>query len=104
MKRVQLIEMLGRKVVDSEGVTLGHLEEIELERGAENCLVQAYLVEHRGILDRMSTWTLTSSMQNALSKRSSSKPFRVPWHELDLSDPRHPRTLVPKSSLRRVVD
>lgn len=104
MRHVQLLEMLGRKVVDSEGVTLGHLEEIELERGPESCLVQAYLVEHRGLLDRLSTWTLTSSMHNALSKRSSSKPFRVPWDEMDLSDPRHPRTRVPRSSLRRVVD
>ena len=104
MRQLRLLEILGRKVVDSEGVTLGHLEEIEMERGAESCPVQAYLVEHRGLLDRMSSWTLTSSMQKALSRRSSKKPYRVPWDEMDLSDPRHPRTLVPKSALRRVID
>jgi len=104
MRRIQLFEILGRRVIDSEGETIGHLEEIEAEQGSESCLIQAYLVEHRKMLDRLSTWALTSSMQKALSRRSASKPFRIPWHQMDLSDPRHPRTLIPKSELHRTVD
>jgi sporulation protein YlmC with PRC-barrel domain len=104
MQRIQLIEILGRRVIDSDGETIGHLGEIEAEQGSESCLIQAYLVEHRLLLDRLGTWTLTSSTQKARSRRSKSKPFRVPWDQMDLSDPRHPKTLVPKSELHRTVD
>jgi sporulation protein YlmC with PRC-barrel domain len=104
MQRIRLLEILGRRVIDSNGETIGHLEEIEAEQGSESCLVQAYLVEHRKLLDRLSTWALTSSMQEALSRRSTSKPFRVPWHQMDLSEPRRPKTRVPKSELRQTVD
>jgi sporulation protein YlmC with PRC-barrel domain len=104
MKRIEICQILGRKVVDIDGVTIGHLEEIEAEQGPDSCLIQAYLVEHRKLLDRLSTWALTSSMQKTLSSRSDSKPFRVAWHQMDLSDPQHPKTRVPKSELRRRVD
>jgi hypothetical protein len=101
MAELQLRHILGAKVHDSEGVPLGHLEELEVERGDEYCTIISYLVEHRGLLDRLSTWTLTSSMQKKLDRRSSSRPYRVGWNQMDLSDPRHPRTLVPKELLER---
>ena len=101
MRRIEMREMLGSKVFDSAGKPIGHLEEIEAERGDDYCVVKFYIVEHRGLLDRVSSWTLTASLQSKLARRPSSQPYRVAWNEMDLSDPRHPRTLVPKAMLKR---
>ena len=101
MREVQLREMLGARVTDSEGHHIGRLEEIEIDRGREFCLVNSYIVEHRGLLDRLSSWTLTASLQAKLEKRGG-KPYRVAWNQMDLSDPRHPRTLVPCELLERL--
>ena len=102
MMQIQLREMLGVKVLDLNGITIGHLEEIEAERGETECVIRAYIVEHRGILDRVSSWALTSSMQKALERRSSSRPYRIPWDMMDMSDPTRPRCLIPKEELPRV--
>jgi sporulation protein YlmC with PRC-barrel domain len=100
MREVQLREILGAAVVDSTGEHIGRLEEIEAENGYEFCEIKSYIVEHRGLLDRVSTWALTAPMRKRMSGKS--RPYRVPWNQMDLSDPRHPRTLVPKESLEKV--
>jgi len=102
MIELQLRKMLGAKVYDSEGAHIGRLEEIEAERGDESCAIVSYLVEHRGPLDRISTWALTNSMQKKLSRRSSAEPYRIGWDQMDLSDPHKPKTLVPKELLTRI--
>jgi sporulation protein YlmC with PRC-barrel domain len=102
MKQLELRLILGKRVVDSEGETIGHLEEVEAERGDEYCTINSYIVEHRGLLDRVSSWALTSSMQSSLARRQSSQPYRIGWSQMDLSDPEHPRALVPKELLDRV--
>ena len=101
MKRFELREMLGVKVVDSEGEYCGRLEEVDAERGEDSCVVNFYIVEHRGLLDRVSSWTLTAPIQQKLERRKSGGPYRVGWNQMDLSDPRHPRTLVPKELLEQ---
>ena len=101
MSELQLRKMLGAKVFDSEGEHIGRLEEIEAERGDESCAVVSYIVEHRGLLDRISTWSLTSSMRKKLSRKASSQPYRIGWDQMDLTDPHRPRTVVPKELLER---
>lgn len=102
MRQVQLREVLGKKVLDPSGETVGHLEEVEADRGRDSCAVRAYIVEHRGLLDRLSGWALTSSMRQVFERNSQDKPYRVPWDQMDMADPGHPRTLLPKSELPRV--
>ena len=99
MRELQLRTMLGAKVVDSEGAHIGRLEEIEAERGEDSCAINSYIVEHRGLLDWVSSWALPSSMQKRLARIQRARPYRVWWNQMDLSDPQHPRTLVPKELL-----
>lgn len=101
MSKLQLRKMLGAKVYDSEGAHIGRLEEIEAERGDESCAIVSYIVEHRGLLDRISTWALTNSMQKKLSRKSSSGPYRIGWDQMDLSNPQKPKALVPRELLAR---
>ena len=100
MREVQLRELLGVIVVDSTGERIGKLEEIEAENGYEYCEIKSYIIAHRGLLDRVSSWALTADLQSKLSGKS--RPYRVPWDQMDLSDPRHPRTLLPKALLEQV--
>jgi sporulation protein YlmC with PRC-barrel domain len=101
MRELRLYEILGRRVVDSDGEYAGRLEEVEADRGDDVCLVRSYLVEHRGLLDRISTWALAAPLQRAIAGRKS-QPYRVAWDQMDLSNPEHPRILVPQSELSRV--
>ena len=102
MKEVHLFEILGRKVYDSDGKYAGCLEEIEAERGDESCLVKSYLVERRGLVARITAWALADSLQHAIPVNENSLPYRIPWDQMDFSEPRRPRITVPQSQLRRV--
>lgn len=101
MREIHLYEILGRKVCDANGEYAGCLEEIEVERGDEVCPVKSYLVEHRGLMSRITAWALADSLQKAIPVSEDSLPYRVPWDQMDLSDPEHPRITVAKSELRR---
>ncbi len=101
MKERHVYEILGKRVVDSKGKHIGRLEEIEAERGEESCPITFYIVEHRGLLDRVSSWALTNSLQEKLSKSAAGRPYRVAWDQMDLSDPQLPRTLLPEEELAR---
>jgi sporulation protein YlmC with PRC-barrel domain len=102
VKELQLLEILGKKVVDCEGRYAGRLEEIEAERGENESLIESYFVVHRGLIDRIQTWALAAPIQKSIPVREKSRPYRVPWDQMDMSDPEHPRILVPQSELSRV--
>jgi sporulation protein YlmC with PRC-barrel domain len=102
MRELRLFEILGREVVDSEGKYAGRVEEIEAERGDDVSLIKSYLVVHRGPIDRVQTWALSAVIQKSIPVREKSRPYRVPWDQMDMSDPEHPRILVPQSELSRV--
>jgi sporulation protein YlmC with PRC-barrel domain len=102
MRELHMYEFLGRKVHDADGKYAGALEEVEVERGDEFCAVKNYLVQHRGLIDRITAWALTQSIRKAIPVREKSKPYRVPWDKMDLTDPQHPRITVPQSELQRV--
>ncbi|MEO5904210.1 MAG: hypothetical protein ABIQ55_09380 [Gemmatimonadaceae bacterium] len=102
MREIQLFEILGHKVYDSDGKYAGCIEEIEAERGDDSCAIENFLVEHRGLTDRITAWAIAYSLQHFIPVREKSKPYRVPWQLMDLSDPRNPRITVPQSELKRV--
>ena len=101
MREIHLFEILGRKVLDADGKYAGRLEEIEAERGNDACLIKSYLVERRSLLDRLQSWAITQNVRKAIPVREKSRPYRVPWDKMDLTDPAHPRILVPQSQLKR---
>lgn len=102
MKELHIYEALGRKVHDANGEYAGRLEEIEVERGDESCLVTGYLVQHRGLRSRITAWALSDSLQKAIPTSEKSLPYRVPWDQMDLSNPDRPRITVSKTELKRI--
>jgi sporulation protein YlmC with PRC-barrel domain len=79
MKTVRLELLLGKLVRDSEGAKVGRLFEVHAEMEGEDCVVREYELGAYGLLVRFGI---------SFGRR---KPLRVPWDQLDLADPEHPR-------------
>lgn len=92
--------LLGTKVRDVDGEDVGRIEEFHVERGDDACLVDAYLVGTSALIDRLSAWTLVRPIKALLGTRKLYTLYQVPWQDMDLSDPKHPRLRVAKRDLR----
>lgn len=75
----------GRTIVDKDGRRIGRIKEVLAERTASACELSAVLIAPRRIFDFL--WLLFS----ALGRHHAPNYDRIPWHLLDVSDPRHPR-------------
>lgn len=95
--------LLGTKVHDADGETIGRIEEFDVERGDNACLVQAYVIGATGVIDRLSAWSLIRPIARLLRRRHLFSAYRVPWQEMDLSDPKHPKLRIRKEDLRHVT-
>lgn len=99
MKEINVELLIGRKVVDSDGKKVGRIEEISAERGDESCAVEAYYVGTRALLVRIAQWAAPSGASGYIESKML-RPFRIPWDQMDLSDPERPRTTVSRDQLR----
>jgi hypothetical protein len=70
-----------------------------VKQDEQACLVEAYLVGTSALIDRLSAWSLVRPIDKALRGRVISV-YEVPWDEMDLTDPEHPKLRIPKSELR----
>ncbi len=72
--------LIGRKVFDESGRALGRIEEVlAIEQGSD-LVVSEFHVGAGGLAERLSAYRLGHVR----------KPKRIPWQELDLSDPEKP--------------
>lgn len=92
--------LLGSKVYDVDGEDVGRIEELRVQRGDKACLVEAYLVGASALIERLSAWTLIRPIKAFLGTRKLYTIYQVPWGDMDLSDPHHPRLRVAKRDLR----
>ena len=92
--------LLGTKVYDSNGEKVGRIEEFRAEESGNTCHIEAYLVGASALIDRLSAWTLARPIKRMLRSRSILTVYEIPWQEMDLSDPKHPRVRVPRNELR----
>ena len=88
MKGVRAELLAGRRVRDVDGKVAGRIHAIHLEREGPQCVVSEYLVGTAALLSRLGITTM-----RLLGWRRFREPLRVPWHQLDISDPEHPRLL-----------
>jgi sporulation protein YlmC with PRC-barrel domain len=89
---VKLELLLGRRVVDINGVRVGRIEEVLADREGDELLVTQYLVGSYGLFQRLSIFHFGMGLLHYLGGRATSaNPHRIPWDKLDLSDWEHPR-------------
>ena len=92
--------LLGTKVRDADGENVGRIEEFRVERDEKSCLVEAYLIGASALMERLSAWTLVRPIGRFLHRSKFYSLYRVPWQDMDLSDPRHPRLRIAERDLR----
>jgi sporulation protein YlmC with PRC-barrel domain len=92
--------LLNTKVRDVDGAEVGRIEELHIQRDAKACLVEAYLIGGAGLVERLSAWTLVRPINRFLHGRKLYSLYRVPWQDMDLSDPKHPRLRIAQRDLR----
>jgi sporulation protein YlmC with PRC-barrel domain len=91
--------LLGRKVRDAEGETVGRIEEIRVERKDNVLSVEAYLMGASALVDRLSAWTLVRPIKSLLKNRHIYSLYDVPWQDMDLTDSTHPVLRTAKRDL-----
>lgn len=97
---IRIQHLLGRMVVDVDGNDVGRIEEFRVERDGKTCVLEAYLIGASAVIQRLSAWTLVRPINRLLHGRGFYSSYRVPWQDMDLSDPHHPRLRIPNRELR----
>jgi sporulation protein YlmC with PRC-barrel domain len=92
--------LIGTNVRDVDGRRVGRIEEIRVERDEKACLVDAYLIGTSALIERLAAWTLVRPIGRFLHSRNLYSVYRVPWQDMDLSDPGHPRLRIAERDLR----
>ena len=97
-RRVELL--LGRRVLDPDGASVGRIEEIVADFAGDECLVRAYLVGHHALAERLGGGRLVRALAALLGGGRGYEARAVPWDAMDLSDPERPRCTVRRAELR----
>lgn len=84
---VRLELLIGKLVRDKDGKRVGKIEAVHAHRTQRDCVIDEFIVGREGLAERLGSSIIT----RAFGFRPSRNPGTIPWRELDLSDPEHPR-------------
>jgi hypothetical protein len=88
-REIRIEDLLGARVRDAGGRTVGRIEEIRAVPDGDGLVVTHYLLGPTGWRARLSLRGLSLRLR-ALRGAGRSRLHRVPWQALDVSDPRRP--------------
>lgn len=91
--------LLGRMVRDANGRRMGRLEEVRAERVGGEMRVTEYLTGGIGAAQRIGLANLPFAALGLLGLPTGGGGYHIPWQQLDLSDPHHPRARCPREQL-----
>jgi sporulation protein YlmC with PRC-barrel domain len=97
---INLELLIGKKVLGVSGKSLGRLEEIVAEMHGRECLIEEFHVGGYALFERLSAWTIGRAFLGLLGLGRGG--YRIPWTEMDLSDPEVPRVCCPVTQLQRL--
>ena len=101
-REVQVEALLGRELHDVDGRKVGRVEELVVERRGTEWIVVELHVGIGALLERVVELSTLVPMLGALRRKLSVR-YRVPWQQLDVRDPDHPRVLVRLGDLKRLA-
>ena len=83
--------LIGRMVRDAEGKKIGRIEELLAVEQGDELVISEYHIGTYGLFERLSAYHVGVGLIRFLGARAHVKdPKRIPWQELDLSDPEKP--------------
>jgi hypothetical protein len=83
---VRVQDLVGRRVVDANGKGAGRIESIRASWKGDHCLVEAFELGSAALLHRLGI-----SAARLFGWPLAGEPRRVPWQQMDLSDPEKPK-------------
>jgi hypothetical protein len=92
--------LLDCKVIDSEGHSIGRLEEARAELIHGECRVVEFHVGGLSVLERIGSVALFGGLIRALGGSRFYRTYAVPADQMDFSDPKKPRVTRPVRELR----
>jgi hypothetical protein len=95
--------LLDKEVRDPSGRRAGRIEEIRARREGGEIIIEAYHLGPDAVLERLAAPVARMSVFRALGWHKHTHGRRVPWDQMDLSDPKHPRIRCPVEELPRLV-
>lgn len=98
-REARVEELIGRKLCDAAGRKIGRIEELVAEQQGMDLVVVEVHVGPSALLERLIDLAMLMPYSGTL-QRQLRRIRRVPWHQLDLTDPDHPRTTVMRSDLQ----
>jgi len=100
-RELQLESLLGKRLCDQDGNSLGRIEEFVVERHGLDWAVVEVQVGPGALVARLLEISTLVPFLGVL--RRSIARHRVAWHQLDLSDEEHPRLNVRHSEVERIA-
>ena len=91
MATVNLEHLAGRRVLSLRGKSVGHIEEIRVERDGDELLVTEFHVGIFAAFERLSALPVGTEVLDLFRLRHRDYMYRIPWDMLDISDPARPR-------------
>ena len=100
---LHLERLIGKCVFDSLGDRVGRIEEVRAEQQGGDWVILEYLVGVAAIVERLSAWNLGTGLLHFLGARKLNQSCRVPWNQLDLSNPEQPRLICTVGELKEMT-
>lgn len=86
MRQVHLQKMVRHPVRDRNGKVAGRIHAVRAEISGDECVIVEWHLGPSAMLERLGI-----SAARLFGWGLNREPLRVPWDQLDLSDPDHPR-------------
>lgn len=96
---IHLELLLGTPVRDAAGEPVGRIEEVLAEEQGEEWVVREYLLGPAAFLHRLSAWSIGTALLRALGASKLAGGYRVPWEQMDLTNPQRPRLRCTRDEL-----
>lgn len=101
-RELHLELLLGKCVYDSAGDRVGRIEEVRAEPEGDEWQIVEYWIGIAAIVERFSAWQLGVGLLSVFGARKLRKGYRVPWDQLDLSNPDRPRLVCTIEELKQI--
>jgi hypothetical protein len=101
---IHLDDLLSRKVQDAAGKPAGRIEEVLARRKDGRYYVAEYHLGRAALNERLGLVPFSEGLIHLLGGRRRSASHKVPWDQMDLSDPLHPKLRCLVSELEEIKD
>ena len=92
--------LLGRRVRDPDDCIVGRLEEFRVDIVDGDYVITEFHIGGAAVFERIAAFVTQLPFLRYIP--FARKGYRVSWETLDLSDPRSPRTRVPRAQLQQM--